>query len=214
MNPKKGLVGYYNYTVIITYISLGLAVIGLVNATSGNVHAAIICLLACGLCDAFDGTIAKTKKRTAQEKSFGAHIDSLSDLVAFGILPATILFGLGLRGPLCYVAMIFYALTALIRLAYFDVQEIYSNRDVERREYFSGLPVTNAAVVFPTALVLDLLFKIDAKYFYLAFLILTGIAFVTPLKIKKLYLPALLIPVGIVFVVGIVFIIFGGVYNA
>ena len=48
-------------------------------------------LMFCGLCDAFDGKVARTKKnRTEQMKQFGIQIDSLSDLVAFGVLPACI----------------------------------------------------------------------------------------------------------------------------
>lgn len=45
-------------------------------------------LLISGLCDAFDGMIARTKTdRTEQEKQYGIQIDSLSDLVALGVLP-------------------------------------------------------------------------------------------------------------------------------
>lgn len=212
---EKGLVGYYNYTVILTYISVACAAIGTALAANGHIHAAVILLLVCGLCDAFDGSIAGLRKRTPQEMSFGAHIDSLSDLIAFGVLPASILYGLGLRGWLCYVAMIIYVLAALIRLAYFDVQEAFADRaEGEKREDFKGLPVTNAAVIFPSILTINLIPRLDAKILYLVFLIITAVLFVVPIRVKKLYLPALLIPIAIVFAVAIIFIIFGGVYDA
>ena len=60
-------------------------------AGSGHPYIATFFLLICGLCDAFDGKVASTKKnRTAIEKNYGIQIDSLSDLVAFGVLPACI----------------------------------------------------------------------------------------------------------------------------
>ena len=44
-----------------------------------------------GLCDAYDGKVARMKKvRTEEEKAFGIQIDSLADMVAFGVLPACI----------------------------------------------------------------------------------------------------------------------------
>ena len=57
----------------------------------GHPYIGMLFLLFCGLCDAFDGKVARTKKnRTERMKKFGIQIDSLSDLVAFGVLPACI----------------------------------------------------------------------------------------------------------------------------
>ena len=87
------MIGVYDYTVILTYISLLSAGSGIIVSLSGHGHpyVGIIFLLVCGLCDAFDGKVARTKKdRTDVEKKFGIQIDSLSDLVAFGVLPACI----------------------------------------------------------------------------------------------------------------------------
>ena len=87
------MIGFYDYTVILTYFSLLSATSGIVVALSGGGHPYYGCLflLFCGFCDAFDGKVARTKKgRTRMEKDFGIQIDSLSDLVAFGVLPACI----------------------------------------------------------------------------------------------------------------------------
>ena len=54
------MIGYYNYSVILTYIGLASAVYGMVQAMSYNPRVAILCLMVCGLCDAFDGAIART----------------------------------------------------------------------------------------------------------------------------------------------------------
>ena len=71
--------GIYDYTVILTYISLGISVFGITRALEGDFKVAIFCLALSGLCDMFDGKIARTKKnRTDDEKNFGIQIDSLS----------------------------------------------------------------------------------------------------------------------------------------
>ena len=92
--------GIYDYTVILTYISLGISVFGITRALEGDFKVAIFCLALSGLCDMFDGKIARTKKnRTDDEKNFGIQIDSLCDVVCFGIFPVMICYCLGVNTP-------------------------------------------------------------------------------------------------------------------
>ena len=89
-------IGVYDYTVILTYMSLISAVCGMVFASQDSFTAAIICLLLSGICDAFDGTVARTKKdRTEDEKGFGIQLDSLCDVVSFGVFPAFLCYRMG-----------------------------------------------------------------------------------------------------------------------
>ena len=65
-------IGFYNYTVILTYISFISGIIGMKLAFEGRTGMAICCLMVSGVCDMFDGVVARTKKnRTADEKNFG-----------------------------------------------------------------------------------------------------------------------------------------------
>lgn len=83
------MLGFYDYTVVLTYCSVISAVIGIYVSLSGAGHPyiGVMLLLLCGLFDTFDGRVARSKKnRTEKEKAFGVQIDSLSDLVAFGVL--------------------------------------------------------------------------------------------------------------------------------
>jgi hypothetical protein len=86
------MIGYYNPSVILTYTGLIFAVLGIVQAANGNIKAALIFLMLCGLCDMFDGSIAKLVKRNDNEKQFGIQIDSLCDLVCFAVFPAVICY--------------------------------------------------------------------------------------------------------------------------
>lgn len=79
------MIGFYDYTVVVTYISLVSSILGMFCAIDGRLTLAVSCLAFSGLCDMFDGKIARTKKnRTDDEKSFGIQIDSLVTLSVLG----------------------------------------------------------------------------------------------------------------------------------
>ena len=89
------MIGVYDYTVWLTYGSLVSAMLGILVCLHGVGHpfVGVFFLLLSGLCDAFDGKVARRKQdRTEMEKNFGIQIDSLADLVAFGVLPGCIGF--------------------------------------------------------------------------------------------------------------------------
>lgn len=153
------MLGFYNYTVIITYLSVVAAGLGMVFSMNGNFKAALICLLLSGLCDMTDGAVARTRKRTEQEKKFGIQIDSLCDCISFGVQPPVFVYFLVkyLVPDNCvvqYIALgigICFTLTAVIRLAFFNVMEEERQRveGNKKRTSYQGLPVTNIAIILP-----------------------------------------------------------------
>ena len=180
------MLGIYNYTVILTYMGFLSGFAGILCALEGNAAWALNCLVLAGICDVFDGKVASTKKdRTRSEKRFGIQIDSLSDLVCFGVLPAVIVYTLG-RGWLRAVACGAYVLCALIRLAWFNVdEEARQDFDTGRRKVYLGLPVTSAAAVFPLLYGLSILFCWPVRVLSIFVLILVAAAFLTPFSIRK-----------------------------
>lgn len=76
--------------MLLTYLGMLVSFVGIILTMQGSPYAALICLLLSGVCDMFDGRVAATRLRTKQEKCFGIQIDSLSDLICFGVLPALI----------------------------------------------------------------------------------------------------------------------------
>ncbi len=186
------MIGFYSYTVILTYMSLASAIIGIFFACGmcGNTpHPAyaIVCLMISGLCDMFDGKVARTKKnRTEDEKKFGIQIDSLCDAICFGVLPAVIGYSVGLNTPIDLPVLIIFPLCAVIRLAYFNVtEESRQKKTDETRKVYEGLPVTSVALIFP----LIYSFQKDiGEYFpcvYGSAMFLIAIAFITRFRIKK-----------------------------
>lgn len=114
------MIGFYDYTVVLTYISFTSSIIGIFCAVTGHPKWAVFCLALSGLCDMFDGKIARTKKnRTEDEKQFGIQIDSLCDVVCFGVFPIVLCYELGMRRIYSMAILVLYGLAGVIRLGYF-----------------------------------------------------------------------------------------------
>ena len=115
------MIGFYDYTVILTYISLASSILGMISACYARIGWAIFFLGMSGLLDTFDGKVARTKKnRTEDQKRFGIQIDSLCDIVCFGVCPVIICWFSGMQTPWEVSILIFYCLAGLIRLAYYN----------------------------------------------------------------------------------------------
>ncbi len=185
------MIGFYSYTVILTYIGFVCGSVGLYFAANGSTNSAIIMLMLAGFCDMFDGKIAKTKKnRTPEECRFGIQIDSLSDVVCFGLLPPMIAFSAGLQKPANIAVFCCFSLAALIRLAYFNVTEEERQKvTTSRRKVYEGLPVTSVALIIPLLFAFrrdleslgDSAFSITATIVYA----LIACLFVTRFTLKK-----------------------------
>ena len=205
------MIGYYDYTVILTYLSMLSATTGIMLCLNdiGHPYLGMFFLMFCGLCDAFDGKVARTKKnRTDSMKQFGIQIDSLSDLAAFGVLPACIGIAM-LRSSIEFsifpdfkflhladkstiikivltIIAVFYTLAAMIRLAYFNVlEEERQKTEGDANKTYIGLPVTSSALIFPTILLIHIFCSADLTLLYFIFLAIVGFLFISEIQIKK-----------------------------
>ncbi len=178
--------GFYNYTVWATYLSLVSSLCGIFLAINGNITWAVYALLFSGFCDGFDGRIARTKDSTPQEKNFGIQIDSLADMVCFGVLPVIIGYSMGFTNKFSILAFAFFTLAALIRLAYFNVlAEENMNVDNSGRKAYTGLPVTSIAVLLPLIYIIGYFFPNQFASLYTVFILAVGIAFLLEFKLTK-----------------------------
>lgn len=189
------MIGFYSYTVILTYVGFVCGSVGLYFAAHGSTNSAIVMLLLAGFCDMFDGKVAKTKKdRTPQECRFGIQIDSLSDMVCFGLLPPMIAFSAGLRKPAHIAIFSCFSLAALIRLAYFNVTEEERQQvTTERRKLYEGLPVTSTALIIPLLFCFRKDLGTAFSYVAAAVYALIALAFITKFHLKKPQMRAMLI---------------------
>lgn len=197
-------IGYYDYTVVLTYLGFIISLCGIMQAVSGQYLNAVICLMLTGICDMFDGAVAATKKnRTHQEKRFGIQIDSLSDLVSFGVFPAFLVYEMSGKALAIGIVSIVYALCALIRLAYYNVleeerqdrisehlkemadQSLESQVMEEEKKVYVGLPVTFIAITLPAVYFFYDDSIMHANLWLGGLLAIMAVAFVTPVKIQK-----------------------------
>lgn len=190
-------VGYYNYTVVITYLSAVAAIIGIGAAIAGKIYIAMFCLLTSGALDSIDGKVAATmKERSRCECAFGVQIDSLCDLISFGLLPVVIGYALGLRLFTYMAVASVYVLCAVIRLAYFNVDEMErQDTSTQRRSSYKGMPVTTVALLFPLLYCFKPLMEYKHLFndIYACLMVFCAALFVIPIKIPKPHKKALIV---------------------
>ncbi len=201
---------FWNYTVVLTFVSLSFAILGMsfsfdyIAGVGRPVWWSIICLLLCGLCDAFDGRIARSKKdRTLSEIRFGIQLDSLCDIVCFGALPCSIGYALGMKAWYFVPIFCFYCICGVTRLSYFNMkeeEELIAEVKTTQKSY-TGMPITTVALIFPCVYFLAFVIPQEYHNLFLALcastFIICGALFIIPFRIKKSGLAGVMLMVGI-----------------
>ena len=117
---RKGLKkGVYLLPNLVTTGALFSGFYAIIAATTGPFEAACIAIVIAGFLDALDGRIARMTRTTSE---FGVQYDSMSDLIAFGVAPAILLFSWALSdlGKIGWIVAFLYVCCAAMRLARFN----------------------------------------------------------------------------------------------
>lgn len=202
------MIGKWNKSVIATYVGMLLAVASIFLLMSGFYKAAMMCFMGAGICDLFDGTIARMCKRSEEEKNFGIQLDSLVDVVSFIVLPVVLIVKLAGFTWYAAVAAVLYSVFGIARLAYFNVcQEENEDKDSPIK-YYTGMPVTYAALVFPLVYLLHLYFNTEVTALFMciameimAVLFILKIKFIKPGKRGYIFLMLLAIALFAVYII-------------
>jgi CDP-diacylglycerol--serine O-phosphatidyltransferase len=163
-------------------------------ALSGHWQAAVVAIVIAAVLDTLDGRIARL---LGLESKFGAQLDSLADLVSFGIAPAVLVYMWTLYhggGAGWTIALVFCACCA-IRLARFNIQSEAADQDGAPEGLFTGVPAPAAACLIllpmllsfegPVPLLRDPFFNGG----WIAFISLLMVSRVPTLSLKNLYVP-------------------------
>lgn len=182
------MIGVFDYTVILTFCSLVSSIIGMTRALDGHFRIAVFCLALSGLFDTFDGMVARTKKnRSDHEKLYGIQLDSLADVVCFGVFPIMICYMMGVRGVPGVAAGCFYAVCGVIRLGWFNTLETRRQMNPDEGEkVFHGLPITSIAIILPMVFLLSF-FLPEQVFHWLLFAMLwvVGLLFIVDFRMRK-----------------------------
>ncbi|MBW8017443.1 MAG: CDP-alcohol phosphatidyltransferase [Planctomycetes bacterium] len=135
---------------ICSLVGLLCAVVSMYFSILGNFPAAMIGMLWAVFFDWGDGIIArKIKNRTDQQRAFGGMLDSLIDIISFGICPAVLLLSYGEFGWLFLPGAFIIVATSAIRLSYFDIFGLVDNST------YVGLALDNNVLILALVFLLD-----------------------------------------------------------
>lgn len=170
-------IGFYNKSVWLTFFGMALSIAGI--AYISDIKIAMLCLIGAGICDLFDGFIARKIKRTDKEKEYGVQLDSLVDVVSFLVFPSVFLISINHSVAGVLIAVL-YMFSGITRLAWFNITTFEDNKT------FTGVPVTYIALLLP---LYSLSHVYGAFNYYKECLcgiyVIMAILFISNIKIKK-----------------------------
>lgn len=131
---------------LITILAICAGLTGIRLAFENRYELAVAMVLVAAFLDGIDGRIARLMKATSK---FGAQMDSLADIVNFGVAPALVVYVYALdeARSLGWIAALIYAIAAGLRLARFNVMSERENRAPWQSEYFVGVPAPAGAML-------------------------------------------------------------------
>ena len=174
---KKPFIGVYNLANCVTMLGVAAAVVGI--SFAGNPRFAMLMLILAGVCDMFDGRVARMFPRTEFEKRYGIQLDSFADTVSFVIFPAVFLIAQG-RTVWTVLIAILYVFAGVTRLCWFDITTDGNTK------YFSGFPVTCIALLLPMWYAVFALAHTAVPTIVVALsLLVMAVLFVANIRVKK-----------------------------
>ena len=138
---------------MLTLIGVCIGLTSIRFALSGEFHLAIIAIIFAALIDGLDGRIARLIKGTSK---VGKELDSLTDMISFGVAPAFIMYfwKLNTLGRFGWLVCLIYVICVALRLARFNVN---SNQEPSWKDnFFEGVPSPAGGILVLTPLIFNL----------------------------------------------------------
>ena len=131
---------------LITVLAICAGLTGIRLAFEGRYELAVSMVLVAAFLDGIDGRIARMMRATS---NFGVQMDSLADIVNFGVAPALVLYVyvLDQARSIGWIAALIFAISAGLRLARFNVMTERSHKPKWLSEYFVGVPAPAGALL-------------------------------------------------------------------
>jgi CDP-diacylglycerol---serine O-phosphatidyltransferase len=158
---------------MLTLIGVCIGLTSIRFALEGKFEFAIIAVILAALIDGLDGRIARLIKGTSK---VGKELDSLTDMISFGVAPAFIMYfwKLNTLGRFGWLVCLIYVICVALRLARFNVN---SNQEASWRDnFFEGVPSPAGGILVLTPLIMSLT---DFDYIQLDYNIIVPIFFIT-----------------------------------
>ncbi|NET37741.1 MAG: hypothetical protein F6K19_37980 [Cyanothece sp. SIO1E1] len=180
---KNPILNQLDLPNIFTLTGLTIGLVSVILAMQGKFYLAAICMIFTGLIDMLDGVVARKIERTPLQSEVGKQLDSIVDVCSFGFAPAIFAYCFGLQDFLSIAILVFYVAMNALRLAYFNSTGLINS---EKAEYFTGLPVTYAALFIPLTFTASLFLPATTMKFVLeGVYLLLALAMVANFKMVK-----------------------------
>lgn len=198
-------IGFINLANIITLSGLCSSALAILCAANHHFCPALTFFLLAGVCDMMDGTAARRKPgRSNRSKIYGVQLDSLCDMVSFGVTPCMIAWFLGYDSPFDVIIYMLFLVCSATRLAYFNTLTM-EKEDLSSKS-FVGMPIPFSC--FSTAmLMLMLSFGLEPSgmaWAFRAVYIVVAVLYVLRINIPK---PPLKIAVIFGALIGVVYLL-------
>jgi len=147
------------------FVPSGLTLLGLCSGTTairfalnGNWKAAVIAIIVAAVLDTLDGKVARL---LGADSKFGAQLDSLADLVSFGIAPSVLVYMWTLyhAGGAGWTIALIFCVCCAIRLARFNIETVEAEDPEAANAHFTGVPTPAAACMILLTMLLSFQFK-------------------------------------------------------
>ena len=157
-----------------TIANLSCGILSITMSMEGNFKLSALLLFIAVIFDVLDGKIAGLMH---QKNLFGKQIDSMSDLVSFGIAPMLLFYSLKTPGILVSILILFFIVCGMLRLARYNISEAPG---------FEGVPITVNGVLFP------LLFLIYSHFpgslnFWPIIILIQGLLMLSTVKVSRIF---------------------------
>jgi CDP-diacylglycerol--serine O-phosphatidyltransferase len=117
------------------------------------------------VCDVLDGYVARVGSR--RQSALGADLDSLADVISFGVAPAVLGFTLGMRGGWDMLCLTYFVVCGVSRLARFNVTAAaLADSDTGKVRYFEGTPIPTSIVIVALLAVAFWLGRVDGALWF------------------------------------------------
>jgi CDP-diacylglycerol--serine O-phosphatidyltransferase len=113
-------------------------------ASTGKVYAAGVFVVLALVFDVMDGRVARWRHRAS---AMGRELDSLADVISFGVAPACIAFAVGMTGLLDALVLLYFAACGISRLARYNVTAEAMSEETGKVQYFEGTPIPSSTLL-------------------------------------------------------------------
>lgn len=182
---NRFVIGYYNFANLITILGLACAILACFLLARGQYVVGMLAFSMAGLCDMMDGKIARASLTTSKRARFyGVQLDSLCDVVSFGVMPCLMAYFLGYNGTPDIILYILFMICGAIRLANFNTEAALDTADL-KMHHFTGIPIPFSCLIFPLLMIVHILVGGPVYWLFRLIFLLVAFGYISRIRIPK-----------------------------